>query len=93
MSGTEKFPFLAIGKSKRPRALKSKEIPIIYKANSKAWMTMKLFEDVLQEWDGRLNQHGRRVLLCLDNLSALQLVNIQLVFFPPNATANFQPMD
>ena len=89
-SDTKKFPLLAIGKSNRPRALKDMEIPVKYKANRKAWMTAKLFEDVLREW-------GCRVLLCLDNFSGhppeLQLDNIQLLFFPPNTTSNSQPMD
>ena len=93
MSGTEKFPLLAIG----PRAFKNKGIPVKYKANRKTWMTAKLFEDVLREWNGRLGQQGRRVLLCLDNFSGyfpeLQLDNIQLLFFPPNTTSNSQPMD
>ena len=97
MSGTEKFPFLAIGKSKRPRSFKNKEIPIKYKANSKAEMTAKLFEEVLRAWDGRLDQQGCKVLLCLDNFCGhppeLQLDNIQLVFFPPNTTANSQTLD
>ena len=92
MSGTEKFPLLAIGKSKRPRAFKNKEILIKYKANSKAWMTAKLFEDTLRAWDGRFGQQGRRVLLCLDNFCA-HPTELQLVFFPPNTTANSQPMD
>ena len=56
MSGTEKFPLLAISKSNRPRDFKNKEIPVKYKANTKAWMTAKLFEDVLREWNGRLGQ-------------------------------------
>ena len=97
MSGTEKFPLLAVGKSNRPRAFKNKEIPVKYGANSKAWMTAKLFEDVLRAWDGRLGQQGRRVLLCLDNFSGhppeLQLYNIQLLFFPTNTTSHSQSMD
>ena len=36
MSGTEKFPLLAIGKFNRPHASKNKEIPVKYKANRKA---------------------------------------------------------
>ena len=60
-------------------------------------MTAKLFEDVLREWNERLGQQGRIVLLCLDNFSGhppeLQLENIQLLFFPPNTTSNSQPMD
>ena len=96
MSGSEKFPLLAIGSSKKSCAFKNKEIPVKYKANSKAWMMVKLFEEVLREWDRQLGQQGRRVLLCLDNFSGhpeMQLENIQLVFFPPNTAANSQPMD
>ena len=97
MSGSEKFPLLVIGNSKRPRAFKNKVIPVNYKANSKAWMTAELFKETLREWNERLSQQGRRVLLCLDNFSGhspeLQLSNIQLVFFPPNTTAKSQPMD
>ena len=97
MSGTKEFPLLAISKSNRPRAFKNKEIPVKYKTNRKAWMTAKLFEDVLHDWSGRLCQQGRRVPLCLDNFSGhppkLQLDNIQLLFFPPNMTSNSQPMD
>ena len=96
-SGSEKFPLLVIGNSKRPRSFKKKEIPVTYKANSKAWMTAEIFEEMLRAWDGRLGQQGRRVLVCLDNFSGhppeLQLNNIQQVFFPPNTAANSQPMD
>ena len=60
-------------------------------------MMAKLFENTLGAWDGRLGQQGQRVLFCLDNFCGhpieLQLDNIQLVFFPPNTTANSQPMD
>ena len=95
--GKYEWHLLAIGKFNRPRALKNKEIPVKYKANRKAWMTTKLFKDVLREWNRRLGQQGRRVLLCLDNFSGhppeLQLDNIQLLFFPPNTTSNSQPMD
>ncbi|XP_071444924.1 tigger transposable element-derived protein 4-like [Hetaerina americana] len=61
-------------------------------ANSKGWMTAELIEEILHACDGRLGQQGRRVVVCLDNFSGhpaeLQLNNIQLVFFPPNTTAN-----
>uniref|UniRef100_A0A915EK44 DDE-1 domain-containing protein n=1 Tax=Ditylenchus dipsaci TaxID=166011 RepID=A0A915EK44_9BILA len=60
-------------------------------------MTADLFEEMLREWDGRLSQQRRKVLLFLDNFaghpSDLKLDNIQLAFFPPNTTAKSQPMD
>ena len=55
MSGSEKFPLLVIGNSKRPHAFKKKKIPVTYKANSKAWMTTELLEEMLRAWDGRLS--------------------------------------
>jgi hypothetical protein len=94
MSGTEKFPLLAIGKSDRPRCFKNKEIPLKYKSNKKAWMTAQIFEEVLRSWDEKLGQQQRRVLLVLDNCSAhppdVDLENIHVVFFPPNTTAMSQ---
>ncbi|XP_071446162.1 tigger transposable element-derived protein 4-like [Hetaerina americana] len=67
------------------------------KANSKTRMTAELFEEILCDWDGRIGQQGRRVVVCLDNFTGhppeLHLDNIQLVLFPPNTTANSQSMD
>ncbi|XP_029653905.1 tigger transposable element-derived protein 4-like [Octopus sinensis] len=97
LSGSEKLPLLVIGNSKQPRAFKNKEIPVKYKATSKAWMTAEIFEEMLQTWDGQLGQQNRKVLLCLDNFSGhpsdVHLDNIQMLFFSPNTTANSQPMD
>ena len=45
MSGTDKLPLLAIGKSKKPRAFKNvRKLPVDYKANIKAWIRSDLFE-------------------------------------------------
>lgn len=97
MSGSEKLPLLVIGKSKKPRCFKNKEIPLNYRANKKAWMTANIFEETLKSWDRKLGQKRRKVLLFLDNCSAhprdIELDNIRMVFFPPNTTAKSQPMD
>ena len=43
-AGTHKCKVFVIGKSARPRALKNvHELPVIYKANTKAWVTHQLF--------------------------------------------------
>ncbi|XP_071439685.1 tigger transposable element-derived protein 4-like [Hetaerina americana] len=74
------------------RQVSSDDVLNLNKANSKAWMTAELFEDILCAGDGCLGQQGCRVLVCLDYFSGhppeLQLSNIQLVFFPPNMKAN-----
>ena len=67
-----------------------------YRANGKAWMTAKLFEEWLNAFDDLTE--GRNVLLLLDNCSAhrnngLQLENTVLKFFPPNSTSRLQPLD
>ena len=84
MNVIEKFPLPAI--MEIPIKFPNKEIPIKYKAYSKAWMTAKIFEEMLRAWDVRLGQNGRRVLLCLDNFCAhssdLQLDNIHLAGLP-----------
>ena len=97
MSGTKKFPLLAMGNSKRPRAFKKQGDSHQVQGKLKVWMRAKLFEQVLRAWNGRLGQQGCRVLLCLDNFCGhppeLQLDNVQLFFFPLNTTGNSQPMD
>lgn len=51
MTGTEKRKLLIIGKSNNPRCFKNKALPVKYRANSKSWMTSKLFTEELIEWD------------------------------------------
>jgi len=99
LSGTEKPKLLVIGKSKNPRCFKNiKKLPVLYKANSSAWMTSFLFEEELKRWDGQLKKAGRKILLMVDNCPAHPncqecLTNIKLVFLPPKTTSILQPMD
>src|SRR5690554_3410109 len=68
-----------------------------YRANTKAWMTLKIFHEWLKWFDGRMN---RRVLLILNNCSAHAtvttlppLMNTEVLYLPPNMTSKLQPMD
>ena len=60
-------------------------------------MTSHLFEDYLLRWDHKLTTQGRRIALVIDNATCHpkldDLVNIELVFLPPNTTSHTQPMD
>lgn len=98
--GSEKLPLLVIGKSKKPRCFKSvKTLPVIYKANKKAWMTSLIFEEYLQLLDESFLKQNRRVLIFVDNCPShpksviSNLKAIKLVFFPVNMTSKVQPMD
>lgn len=98
MSGTEKREVFVIGKSVRPHCFKHvKKLPVIYRGNSKAWMTSDFFSEYLRQWDLQLKKEKRKILLLVDNCPAHPHLNdlqcIKLVFFPPNCTSVVQPMD
>ncbi|XP_062538252.1 tigger transposable element-derived protein 4-like [Armigeres subalbatus] len=100
MDGTDKLPLLVIGKSRNPRCFKNvKSIPVAYRANSKAWMTSMLFEEWILEFDKRMIEEKRKVLMFVDNCSAhpksveTKLKAVKLVLFSPNATSVLQPLD
>lgn len=100
MDGSEKLPLFIIGKSKKPRCFKNiKSLPVIYRANKKAWMTSVLFEEWLLMLDEKFLAENRKILLFVDNCPAHpksiqeKLKAITLCFFPPNATSVLQPLD
>lgn len=108
-AGTHKCKALVIGKSARPRALKNVyELPVIYKANSKAWVTQQIF----LEWFNKnfvpeVREHFKnigltddsKILLLLDNCPAhpdvhdFKAKNVIVKYLPPNCTSLIQPMD
>lgn len=96
----EKLKPFVIGKSLKPRCFKNvkmKELPVIYTANKKAWMTSKLFEDWVMSVNEDMKKDNRSILLIVDNCPAHPempgLSNITLRFLPPNTTSEVQPMD
>lgn len=98
MTGTEKRKLLVIGKSRNPRCFKNvKKLPVKYTANTKAWMTSRIFEDEIRNWDCEMRKKKRNILLLVDNCRAHpvleNLTNVKVVFLPPNTTAKLQPMD
>jgi hypothetical protein len=98
-SGSEKLPLWVIGKYAKPRCFKNIDIRSLgceYRANKKAWMTARLFNDWMQ-WFAR-HMTGRQVLLLMDNCPAhtaafLDFGNVKVRFLPPNTTAKLQPLD
>lgn len=99
MKGTFEKP-LVIGKSAKPRCFKNintKNLPVDWIHNKKAWMTSGLFTDWVKDFNARMRRAGRSVLLLLDNapshLHDLKLSNVRLVYLPANTTSKLQPLD
>ncbi|GFW61057.1 tigger transposable element-derived protein 1 [Trichonephila clavipes] len=97
---------LLINKPLRPRALKGKDLkqlPVIWMANLKAWMTTAIFIEwfnncFVPEVEAYMKEKSLdfKVLLVVDNAAShlqLEHPNVQLVFLPPNTTSLIQPLD
>ncbi|XP_064468658.1 tigger transposable element-derived protein 4-like [Ornithodoros turicata] len=70
-TGTERCRLLAIGKASKPRCFKGiRTYPVDYKANTKAWMTAKIFADWVRTLDRKFASQGRKILLFVDNCTA-----------------------
>jgi hypothetical protein len=97
MTGTDKLPLLAIGKSKKPRCFSGiRTLPCQYEANPKAWMNGELFTKWVERLDRRFRTRGKKIALVIDNAPShprVKTTNVEIVFLPPNTTAASQPMD
>uniref|UniRef100_H2ZXU3 DDE-1 domain-containing protein n=1 Tax=Latimeria chalumnae TaxID=7897 RepID=H2ZXU3_LATCH len=98
MTGKKKDLFI-IRKSQNPRCFKNvRHLPVRYAANASAWMMGYLFGEWLKDWDQKLGQERRKILLLVDNCTAhvtkdVALRNIRLEFLPKNTTSILQPCD
>ncbi|GFX17814.1 tigger transposable element-derived protein 1 [Trichonephila clavipes] len=103
-SGDRMLKPLLINKSRRPRALKGKDLkqlPVHWMANPKAWMTTAIFAEFFNncfvpEVEAYMKELDFKVLLIVDNAAShpqLEHPNVKLVFLPPNTTSLIQPLD
>lgn len=95
-TGTDKQVFV-IGNARKPRCFAGvHQLPLPYFSNSKAWMTIRIWSEILKQWDVKLRH---KVLLFCDNAACHKLVDgvvlrfIEIVFLPPNTTSLIQPLD
>jgi len=98
--GSEKLRPFIIGKAARPRAFNKQsgaQLGFYYRNNAKAWMTARLYQDWIQQWDRELQVEGPKILLLQDNFSGHivppNLQSIRVENFEPNLTAHVQPKD
>jgi hypothetical protein len=59
-----------IGKANKPRCFKKTKpetLPVLYRANKKAWMTRFLMEEWLNRLNRLMKRQKRKILLFLDN--------------------------
>ncbi|XP_042230822.1 tigger transposable element-derived protein 1-like [Homarus americanus] len=108
-AGDCKLKPLLVYHSKNPKALKGvvkASLPVVWKANPKAWMTRVLFEDwffhnFVPDVEKNCNNKNQpfKILLVLDNAPGHPSylddfhANIKVVYLPPNTTSVLQPMD
>lgn len=65
--GNDKRMLIEIGK---PRCfINIKNLPVLYHANSKAWMINKIFSEFLNDFDKSVGKQKRKVVLSIDNCS------------------------
>ena len=85
------------GRFKNPRCFKRKSPPLPYFHNSKAWMTQRIFHEIVKNFDDRMAKENRKVLLFVDNATCHygcpELRNVSIQYLPPNTTSLIQPAD
>ncbi|XP_053596143.1 tigger transposable element-derived protein 2-like [Microplitis demolitor] len=104
--GSLKIPILIIGRSAKPRVLKSRSaetLPVFYTYSKSSWMTSAIFQNWFEtEFVPKvqifLRQKGllMKAILLVDNCKShvmLSVRDIKTEFFPPNITSIVQPMD
>lgn len=96
----EKIQPLIIGKSKAPRSLKNIDLSrlgVVYKNNSKSWMTLEIFNWWINELNTKMITENRKILLILDNAPVhpcdSTFSNVEMLYLPPNCTSRIQPLD
>ena len=86
----DKEKLLLNWKSEKPRALKGVDmsrLPVVYKAQKKAWMTGHIFCSWIKEFNNKMKLAGSKTLMFMDNASVhkstdgLELKAVELAFF------------
>ncbi|XP_053208505.1 tigger transposable element-derived protein 4-like [Panonychus citri] len=97
-----KQPLLVIGKSKKPRWLKTciidlKSLNIEYVCSGHGWMETEIFNRWLAEWNEKLKSENRKIILFVGQCPSHKLTSeyeqISVIKLPKNTTSRLQPAD
>ena len=98
----EKLKPLIIGNAARPLAFKQNivtpdNLPLTWKHNKQAWMTMAVFEDWLNQLNETMKKKKRRIIIFVDkatiHIVSKKLSTVHVKFVPPHLTSELQPLD
>lgn len=85
-----------IGKHSYFKDINMDDLGIIWKSNTKAWMTRDIMTEWLLDLDYRMTQAKRNIILFLDNASSHPLLynlqSVKLIFFPQHISCQ-QPLN
>lgn len=98
--GSDKKNLLIVGNLNEEEVINQSQdglvhMSVTYKYNDKSWMTGDIFKNWLRDWNTKLFEENRKILLFIEDSPAhpfLSLPNIKLVFWPKNNTIT-QPCD
>lgn len=96
----EKEPPIIIGQAKRPRDFQrinvEESFNVVWRHNKTAWMKEDIYVEFLENFNQKMIEQNKHVLLFMDNCSVhknTELSNVKIVFFPANTTSQLQPLD
>ena len=102
-TGTYKSRLMVVGQVKAPRCLRGLNIgnlPADYRSNKNAWMSSEIFKEFLLDFDAKMREQHRNVLLLIDHYSAhsaalrqIRLSNVTIHFIASNFTSVLQPCE
>ncbi|KAF7684818.1 Tigger transposable element-derived protein 6, partial [Cucumispora dikerogammari] len=96
----DKITPLVIGKSRKSRSFGNRNINALnltYRHTKKAWVSLLIFKERLDNLNSDNKKMNRKILLTLDNAPVHPIdtdyTHIGLFYFPPGVTSQIQPCD